>query len=313
MATLLAPRRIRKVVNYLRYYWSLYLMLLLPLLYFAIFRYIPMSYILIAFKKYSLFQSVWEMPWADHWGFEYFVRAFSNRDFLNALRNTLMLNFLDLLVGFPAPILFALLLNELPFMRFKRFTQTVTYMPHFLSWVIIAGLAVQVFAPQTGLVNIALRRMGFDPIPFLTEPGWWVATYVFLGVWKSLGWNSIIYLAALTGINPELYEAAEIDGANRWQKIRYVTIPGIRPTIITLLILNLGQILSSDFDRPYALSNALVYDVSNVLATYVYTYGIRGLQFSLTTAVGLFQSVVCVIFLFAANALAKRYGERGVW
>lgn len=275
MATLLAPRRIRKVVNYLRYYWSLYLMLLLPLLYFAIFRYIPMSYILIAFKKYSLFQSVWEMPWADHWGFEYFVRAFSNRDFLNALRNTLMLNFLDLLVGFPAPILFALLLNELPFMRFKRFTQTVTYMPHFLSWVIIAGLAVQVFAPQTGLVNIALRRMGFDPIPFLTEPGWWVATYVFLGVWKSLGWNSIIYLAALTGINPELYEAAEIDGANRWQKIRYVTIPGIRPTIITLLILNLGQILSSDFDRPYALSNALVYDVSNVLATYVYTYGIR--------------------------------------
>lgn len=288
-------------------------MLLLPLLYFAIFRYIPMSYILIAFKKYSLFQSVWEMPWADHWGFEYFVRAFSNRDFLNALRNTLMLNFLDLLVGFPAPILFALLLNELPFMRFKRFTQTVTYMPHFLSWVIIAGLAVQVFAPQTGLVNIALRRMGFDPIPFLTEPGWWVATYVFLGVWKSLGWNSIIYLAALTGINPELYEAAEIDGANRWQKIRYVTIPGIRPTIITLLILNLGQILSSDFDRPYALSNALVYDVSNVLATYVYTYGIRGLQFSLTTAVGLFQSVVCVIFLFAANALAKRYGERGVW
>jgi len=313
MATLLAPRRIRKVVNYLRYYWSLYLMLLLPLLYFAIFRYIPMSYILIAFKKYSLFQSVWEMPWADHWGFEYFVRAFSNRDFLNALRNTLMLNFLDLLVGFPAPILFALLLNELPFMRFKRFTQTVTYMPHFLSWVIIAGLAVQVFAPQTVLVNIALRRMGFDPIPFLTEPGWWVATYVFLGVWKSLGWNSIIYLAALTGINPELYEAAEIDGANRWQKIRYVTLPGIRPTIITLLILNLGQILSSDFDRPYALSNALVYDVSNVLATYVYTYGIRGLQFSLTTAVGLFQSVVCVIFLFAANALAKRYGERGVW
>ncbi|MFS8573554.1 MAG: ABC transporter permease subunit, partial [Clostridia bacterium] len=134
-----------------------------------------------------------------------------------------------------------------------------------------------------------------------------------LGVGKHLGWNTIIYLAALTGINPELYEAAEIDGANRWQKIRYVTLPGIRPTIITLLILNLGQILSSDFDRPYALMNPLVYDVSNVIATYVYTYGIRGLQFSLTTAVGLFQSVVCVIFLFAANALAKKYGERGVW
>lgn len=303
----------RKAINYIKSYWTLYLMLLLPITYFVIFRYIPMTYIQIAFKKYSLFRSVWEMPWADNWGFEYFIRAFSNRDFLNALRNTLMLNFLDLLVGFPAPIIFALLLNELTFKRFKRFTQSVTYMPHFLSWIIIAGLALQLFAPSTGLVNIVLRRMGFDPIPFLNDPKWWVATYVFLGVWKNLGWNTIIYLAALTNINPELYEAAEIDGAGRFQKIRYVTLPGLRPTIVTLLILNLGHILSSEFDRPYALTNALVYDVSNVIATFVYTYGIRGLQFSLTTAVGLFQSVVCVIFLFAANALAKRYGERGIW
>src|SRR5690606_9192148 len=216
-------------------------------------------------------------------------------------RNTLMLNALDLLVGFPAPIIFALLLNELVYPRYKRFVQTVTYMPYFLSWIIIAGMAMQVFAPNTGVVNVFLRRMGYQPIPFLNDPTWWVVTYVLLGVWKHLGWNTIIYLAALTGINPELYEAAEIDGANRWQKIRYVTLPGIRPTIITLLILNLGQILSSDFDRPYALMDPLVYDVSNVIATYVYTYGIRGLQFSLTTAVGLFQSVVCVIFLFAAN------------
>jgi len=309
----LSSVKARRAVNYLRSYWTLYLMLLLPIAYFVIFRYIPMTYILIAFKKYSLFQSVWEMPWADNYGFEYFIRAFSSRDFLNAVRNTVMLNVLDLLIGFPAPIIFALLLNELPFRRFKRFTQSVTYMPHFLSWIIIAGLALQVFAPSTGLVNVVLRRLGFDPIPFLNHPTWWVFTYVFLGVWRNLGWNTIIYLAALTGVNPELYEAAEIDGANRWQKIRYVTLPGIQPTIVTLLILNLGQILSSDFDRPYALTNALVYDVSNVIATYVYTYGIRGLQFSLTTAIGLFQSVVCVIFLFTANALAKRYGERGIW
>jgi len=305
--------RHQKAINYIKNYWTLYLMLLLPITYFVIFRYIPMTYIQIAFKKYSLFRSVWEMPWADNYGFEYFIRAFSNRDFLNAVRNTLMLNFLDLVVGFPAPIIFALLLNELTFKRFKRFTQTVTYMPHFLSWIIIAGMALQLFAPSTGFVNIILRRLGFDPIPFLNEPGWWVATYVLLGVWKELGWNAIIYLAALTSINPELYEAAEIDGAGRFQKIRYVTLPGIRPTIITLLILRLGQILSSDFERPYALMNALVYDVSNVIATFVYTYGIRGLQFSLTTAVGLFQSVVCVIFLLIANALAKKYGERGIW
>lgn len=307
------PTGNQRTINYIKSYWTLYLMLLLPITYFVIFRYIPMTYIQIAFKKYSLFRSVWEMPWADNWGFEYFIRAFSNRDFLYALRNTLMLNFLDLLVGFPAPIIFALLLNELAFKRFKRFTQSVTYMPHFLSWIIISGLALQLFAPSTGLVNIVLKRMGFDPIPFLNDSTYWVATYVFLGVWKNLGWNTIIYLAALTGINPELYEAAEIDGAGRFQKIRYVTLPGLRPTIITLLILNLGHILSSEFDRPYALTNALVYDVSNVIATFVYTYGIRGLQFSLTTAVGLFQSVVCVIFLFAANAMAKRYGERGIW
>lgn len=305
--------RHQKTINYIKNYWTLYLMLLLPIVYFVIFRYIPMTYIQIAFKKYSLFRSVWEMPWADNYGFEYFIRAFSNRDFINAVRNTLMLNFLDLVVGFPAPIIFALLLNELTYKRFKRFTQTVTYMPHFLSWIIIAGMALQLFAPSTGFVNIVLRRLGFDPIPFLNDPGWWVATYVLLGVWKELGWNAIIYLAALTSINPELYEAAEIDGAGRFQKIRYVTLPGIRPTIITLLILRLGQILTSDFERPYALMNALVYDVSNVIATFVYTYGIRGLQFSLTTAVGLFQSVVCVIFLFAANALAKKYGDRGIW
>lgn len=186
-------------------------------------------------------------------------------------------------------------------------------MPHFLSWIIISGLAKQLFTPTTGLVNIVLNRLGFEPIPFLNDPVHWVWTYVFLGVWQSVGWNTIVYLAAITGINPELYEAAEIDGAGRFRKIWHVTLPGLRPTIITLLILSLGRILGSEFDRPYALSNNLVTEVSNVISTYVYAYGIKGLQFSLTTAVGIFQSVVCVIFLFAANALAKKFGERGIW
>lgn len=312
MAQPLLARR-RSTINYLRKYWSLYLMLALPLAFFVVFRYIPMTYIQIAFKRYSIVQSVWEMPWARNNGLEYFQRAFSNRDFLYAVRNTFMLNFLDLIVGFPAPIILALLLNELPFKRFKKLTQSVAYMPHFLSWIIISGLALQLFAPTNGLINIVLRQLGFDSIPFLNHPTYWVFTYVLLGVWKNVGWNTIIYLAALTNINPELYEAASIDGAGRFQKIRYITLPGLRPTIITLLILSLGHILSSEFDRPMALSNALVNNVSNVIATFVYTYGIRGLQFSLTTAVGLFQSVVCVIFLLAANALAKRFGERGIW
>lgn len=302
-----------KTLNYLKRYWTLYLLLILPITYFIIFKYIPMTYIQIAFKEYSIVQSPWEMPWADNFGFEYFIKAFSNRDFLLALRNTIMLNFLDLIVGFPAPIILALLLNELPYPRYKRFTQTVAYLPHFLSWIIISGLAKQLFTPTTGLVNIVLNRLGFESVPFLNDPTHWVWTYVFLGVWQSVGWNTIVYLAALTSINPELYEAASIDGAGRFRKMWHITLPGLRPTIITLLILNLGRILGSEFDRPYALSNNLVTDVSSVISTYVYIHGIKGLQFSLTTAVGIFQSVVCVIFLFAANSLAKRFGERGIW
>lgn len=299
--------------NYIKRYWSLYLLLLLPITYFIIFKYIPMAYIQIAFKKYSIIQNVWEMPWADNHGMEYFIKAFTNKDFLLALRNTIMLNMLDLVMGFPAPIILAILLNELPYKGFKRITQTVVYMPHFLSWIIIAGMAVQLLAPSTGLVNIVLGKMGIDPIPFLNSPGHWVFTYVVLGIWQSVGWNTIIYLAAITAINPELYEAASIDGAGRLGKIWHVTLPGLRPTIVVLLILSLGRMLGSEFDRPYALGNALVNNVSNVIATFIYTNGIRGLQFSLTTAVGLFQSVVCVIFLFIADFLAKKFGERGIW
>ncbi|HOQ76690.1 MAG TPA: ABC transporter permease subunit [Thermoclostridium sp.] len=308
-----SPGRGKKFIAYIKRYWTLYLLLLLPLTYFIIFKYIPMQYIQIAFKKYSIVKSVWEMPWAANNGLEYFIKAFSNKDFINALRNTIMLNFLDLIFGFPAPIILALLLNELPFPRYKRVTQTVAYMPHFLSWVIIAGLARQLFAPTSGLVNNFLTKIGLDTIPFLNEPKWWVVTYVFLGIWQSVGWNTIIYLAAITAINPELYEAAEMDGAGRFRKMWHITLPGIRTTIVTLLILSLGRILGSEFDRPFALMNHMVNDVANVISIFVYKYGIQALQFSLATAVGLFQSVVCVIFLFMANALAKRFGERGVW
>jgi len=302
-----------KSLVYLKRYWILYAMLLLPMAFFIIFRYIPMGYIQIAFKNYSIVQSPWQMEWAANHGFEYFIKAFSNRDFLYALRNTLLLNFLDLLIGFPAPIILAIILNELAFKRFKKFTQTVVYMPHFLSWVIISGMALQLFAPTTGLINIMLNNMGFESIPFLNDPKYWVATYIFLGIWQSCGWNTIIYLAAIAGINPELYEASAVDGASRLRKIWHITLPGLRPTIIVLLILSLGQILGSEFDRPYALRNTLVTEVSDVISIFVYNNGIRGLQFSLSTAVGLFQSVVCVIFLFVANALAKKSGDRGIW
>ncbi len=312
----LSPKKttsFQQTLTYFKRYWTLYLLLALPITFFVIFRYVPMTYLQIAFKKYSLVQSIWEMPWAKNSGFEYFIKAFSNRDFFYALRNTIMLNFLDLLVGFPAPIMLAILLNELPFKRFKRFTQTVVYLPHFLSWIIISGLALQLFAPTSGLVNILIMRLGGKAVPFLNEPTHWVWTYIFLGVWQSVGWNTIIYLAALTAISPELYEAASVDGAGRFRKIWHITLPGLRPTIVTLLIMNLGRILGSEFDRPLAMSNNLVKSVSNVLSVFIYQNGIKSLQFSLTAAVGLFQSIVCVIFLLGANALAKRFGERGIW
>jgi len=306
-------KRSGKRIRYIKRYYSLYLLMLIPFTYFFVFKYVPMAYIQIAFKKYSIVKNVWEMEWAGNNGFEYFIKAFSNRDFLYAIRNTFMLNALDLVVGFPAPIILALLLNELAFKGFKRITQTIAYMPHFLSWIIISGMALQLFAPTNGLVNIVLNRFGVESIPFLNSPVHWVGTYILLGVWQSAGWSTIIYLAAITGINPELYEAAVVDGAGRLRKIWHVTLPGLRPTIVILLIMSLGRILGIEFDRPYALGNKMVSDVSNVISTFVYTYGIRGLQFSLTTAVGLFQSIIGVIFLLAASAVAKKFGERGIW
>lgn len=298
---------------YIKRYWQLYALLALPLLYLLIFKYVPMVYIQIAFKKYKLNMSVWEMPWAKKNGMEYFIKAFSSKDFRLALRNTIRLNLLDLIIGFPAPIIFALILNELPFPRFKKTVQTIAYMPHFLSWVIISSLTLQLFAPSDGLVNMVIEKLGGQSVPFLNDESHWVGTYVGIGVWQSFGWNSIVYLAAIAGINQELYEAADVDGAGRFRKMWNITLPSIRPTIVVLLIMSLGNILGSGFDRPFALSNNLVLRVSEVIATYVYKTGIKGLQFSLTTAVGLFQSVVGVFFLLMANWLSRKLGERGIW
>ncbi|GHV34369.1 protein LplB [Clostridia bacterium] len=309
----LVPSRSRKAWNYFKRYWTLYLLLLIPMIYFLVFRYTPFYNVLLAFKQNNIIKPVLEVPWAANYGFEWFIKAFHNRDFLYALRNTVMLNLLDLVFGFPAPIVLAIILNEVAFKKLKRVTQTIAYMPHFLSWIIISGLALQLFAPTTGLVNMLFVKLGGAPIPFLNESTHWVWTYVFLGIWQSIGWNTIIYLAAITGINPELYEAAAVDGAGRLRRIWHITLPGLKPTIVILLILALGGIMGSGFDRPYALTNPTVNNVANVIATYVYTVGIRGMQFSLTTAVGLFQSVIGVIFVLTANWGSRKLGERGLW
>jgi putative aldouronate transport system permease protein len=299
--------------SYIKRTWILYLMLLLPISFFIIFRYIPMTNIVIAFKDYNIFRGVWSegSPWV---GFKWFQQAFTRRDFWLSLRNTVTLNFLDLIIGFPAPIILALVLNELFFKTFKKFTQTIIYLPHFLSWIIVSSIATRLLAPTNGVINVFLaENFGIKPIDFLMNGSKWVMTYILFGVWKEMGWGTIIYLAAITGINPELYEAAEVDGAGRWRKLWHITLPGIRSTIVVLLIMNIGRILGSEFDRPYTMANRVVRDVADVLSTLVYRVGILSNQFSLTAAIGLFQSVICVIFLVAANSFAKKFGERGIW
>ncbi|MBR6003459.1 MAG: sugar ABC transporter permease [Lachnospiraceae bacterium] len=306
----------KKKVNwkiYFKRYWQLYALIALPIIYLLIFRYMPMKNVLIAFKEYKLNMKLGDMPWASNHGMKYFIKAFETPDFIKALRNTLMLNLLDLIAGFPAPIIFALILNELCFKRFKKVVKTIAYMPHFLSWVIIYSLALQLFADNGGLVNEILKIFGHESVSFLGEPARWVGTYVGMGVWQNFGWGSIIYLAAIAGINTELYEAASVDGAGRFKKMWHITLPGIKPTIVVLLIMNLGGIIGGGFERPFAMANNAVMNVAEVIATFVYKVGIKGLKFSLTTAIGLFQSVVGLFFLLTANWISRKLGERGIW
>ena len=308
--------KVKKKVDmkvYMGRYWQLYALLLLPIIYLLVFKYIPMIYVQIAFKKYNITKSVWEMPLAKKNGFEYFIKAFKDRDFLHALKNTLLLNLKDLIFGFPAPIIFALVLNELCFKKFKKVVQTVAYMPHFLSWVIIGSLSTQLFATNSGMVNMLIKSMGGEAIPFISESSHWVVTYIGWGIWQSFGWNSIVYLASIAGISPELYEAASMDGAGRFAKMWHITLPSIKPTIVVLLIMNLGYIMGGGMERPMALYNNLVMDAGDVISTYVYRVGIRGSQFSLTTAVGLFQSLVGVVLILGANWISRKLGERGIW
>jgi putative aldouronate transport system permease protein len=295
---------------YLRNYGVLYLLLVLPMVYFAVFKYGPMYGVTIAFKNYSIFKGILKSPWNN---FATFKQVFAMADFYRAVFNTFALNFLDLVIGFPAPIILAILLSELRSRSFQKVSQTILYLPHFLSWVIIGSMSLQLLSTQTGLVNIVLGKIGIHGIRFLTEKYTWVGTYIFLGVWQSIGWNSIIYLAAISGINTELYEAAAIDGAGRIAKIWHVTLPGMLPTIVIMLILQLGRMAAIGFDRPYVIGNQLVSVFSEVISTYVYRVGLLASQFSVATAVGFFQSIVGMFFLVTANYIAEKAGQRGIW
>ena len=290
--------------------WQLYLMLILPLAYFVVFKYIPMFGVVVAFKDYNIFKGIWASEWI---GFAAFREVFQMDMFWNALRNTFVLNILDLIIGFPIPIILALLLNELRVRWFKRTAQTVLYLPHFISWIIIGSIAIQLLATNSGSVNIFLGKLGLDPIPFLGDPLLWIFTYVGTGIWRDAGWGTILYLAALTSINKELYEAADVDGATRLRKMWHISLPGIRPTIVILLIISVGHMASIGFDRPFTLGNPMVSDVSEVISTYVYTVGIQSARYTIATAIGLFQAVVGLIFLLGADYTSRRVNGHGIF
>ena len=285
-------------------------MLIPVVIFFAVFSYYPLYGILIAFKDYSISKGILGSPWA---GLRYFRQFFLSPYFGRLLRNTVLISVYSLLWGFPVPILFALLLNEFKDGKFKRLIQTVSYLPHFISLVVICGILIDIFSPQGGVVNALLYSLTGKRINFFGEPEWFRAMYVGSGVWQEFGWNSIIYLAAITGINPDLYEAARIDGAGRLRQIWHVTLPGIKPTILTLLILNLGNIMSVGYEKIILLYSPTTYETADVISTYVYRTGLLSQQYSYAGAVGLFNSVINIAILVLCNFVGKKLFGVGIW
>ncbi len=291
--------------------WQLYLLLVFPVLMVVLFSYAAYPGLRMVFMDYKPAKGYSGSEWV---GLETFIKVFKDADFRRALRNSIVFNVLDLAIGFPMPVILALILNELRFKYFKKVTQTIMYLPHFLSWAVIGSVAYTMFRPSTGLVNIALMRLGVisEGIPFLTEKWHWAVTYLLLNVWQTMGWGTIIYLAAITGISGDLYEAAMIDGANRWKRMWHITIPGIKSTIVTMLIMNLGRIMGSNLERLVALGNSQVKDFQYQLAVYIYEKGLQNSKFSMSTTVNLFQSLVGVMLVLIADRVAKKLGEDGL-
>ena len=298
----------RTLVKMWNYKW-IYLMLLPVMVYYIIFKYIPMYGITIAFKDYNVFKGVLESPWC---GLEVFQKILGNKNFWEAIKNTLLLNVLTLLVSFPLTIIVSLMLNEVMSAKFKKVTQSILYLPHFISWVVVAGIATNLFSMQGGTVNHILNTLGIDSVPFLSDNAWWVFTYVICNVWKEVGWGTIIYLAALTGVDESLYEAAYLDGATKFQRLIYITLPSIKSVIVTMLILQISKMMTIGLDAPLLLGNKKVMGVSEVISTYTYRLGIERAKYSDSTAIGLFQSVINIIILFAADKFAKAIGEDGI-
>lgn len=287
----------------------LYLMALPVIIYYLIFYYGPMYGAIIAFKKFDIAKGIWGSPWV---GFEYFSQFLNSMYFWRLIKNTLLLNYYLLIFEFPAPIILALLLNELRNKRFKSLVQTITYLPHFISTIVICGMIMD-FCSRDGIITNILMLFGLPKTNLMLVPEYFRSIYVSSSMWQQVGWGSIIYLSALSGIDEQLYEAATIDGAGRFRKIWNITLPGLRSIIVILLIMRIGQALNVGFEKIILLYNANTYEVADVISTFVYRKGLEGFEFSYTTAVGLFNSVVNFILLVAANNICKKLTDSGLW
>ncbi|CMW16051.1 ABC transporter permease [Streptococcus pneumoniae] len=305
---ILKKSKIQLTVEHIQKYWILYLMMIPATVLLILFTYGPMYGIIMAFQDFTVFKGYTGSPFV---GLKHFQRLFSDPLFYRLFKNTFMVEVLDFLFSFPAPLIFALILNEVRKVRFKSVVQSISYLPHFIPLVVMVGIIFELFGSY-GIINSLLSSLGMEPISFFTKSEWFLPLYIGSGVWKTIGWGSIIYMGALTNIDSTLYEAADMDGANRWHKMWHVTLPSLRPTVVTLFILNAGGIMQVGFEKVFLMSSPATYEVSDVLSTYVYRQGILNSDFSYSAAVGLFNNIVALLFVLLANKIAKKLGEEGI-
>ncbi|HGR0631472.1 TPA: ABC transporter permease [Streptococcus pneumoniae] len=305
---ILKKSKIQLTVEHIQKYWILYLMMIPATVLLILFTYGPMYGIIMAFQDFTVFKGYTGSPFV---GLKHFQRLFSDPLFYRLFKNTFMVGVLDFLFSFPAPLIFALILNEVRKVRFKSVVQSISYLPHFIPLVVMVGIIFELFGSY-GIINSLLSSLGMEPISFFTKSEWFLPLYIGSGVWKTIGWGSIIYMGALTNIDSTLYEAADMDGANRWHKMWHVTLPSLRSTVVTLFILNAGGIMQVGFEKVFLMSSPATYEVSDVLSTYVYRQGILNSDFSYSAAVGLFNNIVALLFVLLANKIAKKLGEEGI-
>ncbi|SDC07639.1 putative aldouronate transport system permease protein [Paenibacillus sp. UNCCL117] len=286
----------------------LWIMFIPVAVFYIVFKYTPMLGLVIAFKNYTFYEGIWGSAWT---GLQNFEHLFTQAQSVQIIRNTLLLSVLTVFVGFPFPIMLAIMMNEARKMWFKRTVQTLVYLPHFFSWVIVGGIVVTLFS-QSGAVNALVEKLTGEAYPFLFREWSWIAVFLGSGIWKEAGFSAIIYLAALTTIDPSLYEASSMDGAGKWKQLWHVTLPGISSTIVLMLILAMGRVMEVGFDQVYVLQNSIVANISEVISTFIYQIGLQGGQFSLTAALGLFESLVGLVLVLITNAIAKRF-NKGLW